>query len=221
VAECRGCGAEIEFVRIRVKVKGEWQEKHHPLDSPRRKVAWGRVTYNPDEGVWEILDARLLKRVDGTIDVRAGQSWPGDGGAYESHFDTCPDVAERRRIKRKGVPRTDEEQEARDLEEANAHIPRCRKCFGGMDEYLSADEAWRDHPSCDDRHTALTVEERNRLTGRNDRRPSQVAVPVAVVVAGQQEAAKAGLAARLRRAQEDVDTAWQQTEFGESGDDAT
>jgi hypothetical protein len=208
--ECRGCGAEIEFVEIELK---SGQRKQHPVDSPRRRVVEGRVTFDEEIGCYRILDARLKREPDGTLNVRAGRAWPVDGGAYVSHFDTCPDVAAKRMDeKRRARPRNEQEEIEREIEEASSHIQRCRVCGWPMDEALSADEAWRDHPACDPRNRLddLTLEERNRLTGRRDAR-AQDAPAAEVAVAVQQEAARVLVKSRLRRAQETVDTEWRQT----------
>jgi hypothetical protein len=218
VSTCRGCDAEIEFVEIELK---SGRHKMHPIDSPRRRVEEGRVTFDEDRGCYKILDARLKRESDGTLTVRAGRAWPVDGGAYASHFDTCPDVAARRMDeKRRAKPRNEQEEIDREIEEASSHIQRCRACGWPMDEALSADYAWRTHPSCDPAHDALGLDaaglaERNRLTGRHDIRAADIVPSVSgeELAEIQHTVAEKLVKARLRRAQETVDIEWQQAAF--------
>lgn len=214
--ECRlGCGTEIEFVTIELK---SGQRKAHPVDSTVRLATEGRVTWDEHLGCYRILDARLVKHKDGTIDVRCGQAWPVDGGALVSHMDTCSVLAERRMTeKRRAAPRNEQEEIEREIAEASSHIQRCRVCWWPMDEALSADYAWRTHPACDPAHALPDLAERGRLTGRRDMPAQDVAVPVEEVVAVQHEHAERGKAARLRRAQEAVDTAWEQSVLADLG----
>lgn len=67
MAECRSCGAEIRWVKLRPKLK------NHPIDAISRKVI---VLSDVSEG-----GSPHAKIVDG----------------YTSHFATCPDAAEFRR----------------------------------------------------------------------------------------------------------------------------
>lgn len=183
VTECGSCGAQIEFVAI-LTTKGA--RKQHPIDYPRRKTPEGRVTWDPDTeipgaarpGAFRILDARIVTAKDDAIGPRCGVEWPVDGGAYVSHFDTCPAVYARIVADRTGKPRDEEEVEAQRWADADAHIPRCGACGGLMDEGLAADDRvggrrrpWRVHPACDPEHRRAGVAEANRLTGRSDLLP--------------------------------------------------
>lgn len=215
--ECRrGCGQEIEFVEVELK---SGRRKPHPIDSPRRRVPEGRVTYSDTVGVYLILDARLKRHIDGTITVMAGHAWPVDGGAYMSHMDTCADLALERAAerRRRAAPRNEQEEIEREIEDANSHIPRCRVCGWPMDEDLAGDYAWTTHPACDAAHALPDLAERNRLTARHDIRAADVVQSVSgeELAEIQHNVAEKLVKARLRATQETVDTEWRQSVFGE------
>jgi hypothetical protein len=157
--ECqRRCGGKIKLVQLDT---GKW----HPVDLPLVKVPEGRVVYDEDAAEWRILDARLRRSSDGTIEPRCGRAWPVDGGAFMSHMDSCTKIARERQEERRRLRR----DEDGDLIDPYVWEPlRCRVCQLPMDEALAADEAWTCCPSCDPAHRPPGPDEARRIT-RKDR----------------------------------------------------